>query len=145
MKTFRFTLEKVLRVRQHQSMLAKHAVAQAQLLAGKAWVALEQARLARTQFETEWEERRKNRMTARQWSAYSEQHQRLAQTEQAAASELHSALAEVSRKRDELEAAMQREKALDKLREQQYEAYQQEQLAVEQAQNDEIAQTRRGE
>lgn len=140
MKPFRFSLEKVLKVRQHQTMLCKHALATAQLAAGQAWVTLEKARVARADFEKELQERRTRRMTAQKWAASSEQHDRVVQHEKAAAEKLHQALAEVAGKRAELEEAERRAKTLEKLRDQQMEAHRYGELAEEQAAMDEMAQ-----
>lgn len=140
MKPFRFSLEKVLKVRQVETMKAKQSLASSQLVAGQAWVSMERARAARIAFEAEWEERRKRRMSAKDWVESGERHEGLIQSEKNAADSLHKALRIVAEKRAELEEAERREKALDKLREQQYEAHEYQERAEEQAVTDEIAQ-----
>jgi flagellar FliJ protein len=142
-KPFRFNLEKVLKVRQRETLKAKQALAAAQLASGQAWVALEKARAERVAFEAEWEERRKQRMPAREWMEASQRHEALMKAEKAAAEALHQALAVVAQRRAELEEAERREKALDRLREQQYEAHAYEMRQLEQAEMDEIAQAMR--
>jgi flagellar FliJ protein len=139
-KPFRFNLEKVLKVRQLETLKAKQALAEAQLLAGQAWAASEQARAARVAFEGEMERRRSRRITAGEWAALSEQHDQLTAREKEAARRLHEALALVAERRSQLEEAQRREKALEKLREQQFEAYLHEEQLAEQAEVDEMAQ-----
>lgn len=140
MKPFRFSLEKVLNVRQLQTTKAKQALASAQLVAGQAWMALEQARVARVTFETEWEARRTSRMTAGEWAAASQTQDGLVEAAKAAADRLHSALEVVAELREELVEAQRKEKALEKLRDQQREAHEHAMRATEQAETDEVAQ-----
>jgi len=141
LKPFRFNLEKVLKVRQVESMKAKQALALAQLKSGQAWVTMENCRKQRAAFEAEWETRRKVRMTAAEWNQASERLAALVQVEKDAVEALHQALAVVAEKRAELEEAERKEKALTKLREQQYEAHEYAEQVEEQIITDEIAQT----
>lgn len=139
MKPFRFSLEKVLKVREHQTMLAKHALAEAQLKVGQAWAALEQARVARVHFEAEMEEQRSHRLPAQKWQALSQQHDYMVMKEKNAVQALHEALARVSERRAELEEAERREKTLEKLREQQFESHRYSEHSEEQFAMDEMA------
>lgn len=139
MKPFRFSLEKVLKVREHQTLLAKHALAEAQLQVGQAWAALEQARVARVHFETEMEEQRSHRLPAQKWQALSQQHDYMVLKEKRAVQALHEALARVAERRAELEEAERREKTLEKLREQQFESHRYSELSEEQFAMDEMA------
>lgn len=139
MKPFRFSLEKVLKVREHQTMLAKHALAEAQLKVGQAWATLEQARLARVQFETEMEEQRSHPLPVQKWQALSEKHDYMALREKGAVQDLHAALAWVTEKRAELEEAERRERTLEKLRDQQFETHRYAELSEEQFDMDEMA------
>lgn len=139
MKPFRFSLEKVLKVRQHQTMLAKHALAEAQLRVGQAWAALEQARVARVQFEAGMEEQRSHRLPAQKWQTLSQRHDYMVLKEKNAVQSLHEALARVAEKRSELEEAERREKTLEKLREQQFESHRYTELSEEQFAMDEMA------
>lgn len=141
MKPFRFNLEKVLKVREVETMKAKQALAKAQLASGQAWVVMENCRRQRVAFEGEWETRRKGRMTAAEWNQASERLSAFVREEQKAVELLHQALAAVAEKRAELEEAERKEKALTKLREQQYEAHEYAERAEEQLVTDEIAQT----
>ncbi len=140
---FRFNLDKVLKVRQHQVMLAKHELAGAQVALARAWAALEQARLARSTFEAELEERRKRRMSAQQWAASAQQHDAKALAEKEAAQHLHEALAAVAEKRANLEEAERRCKTLENLRDQEMEAHRYEADREEQNLVDEMAQAMR--
>jgi flagellar FliJ protein len=140
-KPFRFNLEKVLKVREVETMKAKQALAAAQLVAGQAWVTTEQRRSQRAAFEAEWEAKRSRRMSAGEWNAASERQALLVQAEQEAVQALHAALAVVAERRSELEEAERKEKALTKLREQQFEAHEYAMRAEEQVITDEIAQT----
>ena len=141
MAPFRFNLEKVLKVRQVETLKAKQSVAQAQLVSGQAWVAVEKVRSERVAFEAAWEERRSSRrQTAREWTDSSQRHGALVEAEKAAVEALHAALAVVAEKRAELEEAERREQALLKLREQQEEAHEYAERAEEQIITDEIAQ-----
>jgi len=141
LKPFRFNLEKVLKVRQVETMKAKQALASAQLASGQAWVTMENCRKQRVAFEADWEARRKGRMTAAEWSQASERQSALVQQEQKAVDILHRSLALVAEKRAELEEAERKEQALTKLREQQFEAHEYAERAEEQIITDEIAQT----
>jgi len=141
LKPFRFSLEKVLKVRQLQTAKARQALSGAQLVAGHAWVAVEAARSARVAFAADWEARRAKRMTAGEWADASEHQDGLAAAEKAAADRLHSALEAVAERRAELVEVERKEKALEKLRDQQWAAHECEQRAAEQAETDEIAQT----
>ncbi|HWI65935.1 MAG TPA: flagellar FliJ family protein [Symbiobacteriaceae bacterium] len=141
MKPFRFNLEKVLKVRQVETTKAKQALAAAQLASGQAWVQMENCRKQRIAFEADWEARRKGRMTAAEWNQASERQSQLVQVEKDAVDTLHRALAVVAERRAELEEAERKEKALTKLREQQYEAHEYAERAEEQIITDEIAQT----
>lgn len=133
----------MLKVRQHQILVAKHELSGAQMLLAQAWAKMEQARLSRTQFETELEERRRQRMTAHQWAASDEQLGALVQAEKAAAQQVHEALAVVAQKRADLEEAERRCKTLENLRDQQFEAHRYAEGAEEQNLLDEMAQVSR--
>lgn len=144
MKPFRFNLEKVLKVRQVETLKAKQALAKAQLTSGQAWVVMEKARTDRTAFEAAWEERRSSqRQTVREWTESSQRHAAMVEAEKAAVEALHQALAAVAEKRAELEEAERKEQALLKLREQQEAAHDSAERAEEQATTDEIAQNTR--
>lgn len=141
MKPFRFSLEKVLKVRQLETTKAKQALAMAQLTSGQAWVASEKARASRVAFEADWERRRAGRSSVSAWQEAAARHEELVAAEKEAVERLHAALAEVAAKRAELEEAQRREKALEKLREQQYAAHEYTEQTSEQALIDEMAQT----
>jgi flagellar export protein FliJ len=143
-KPFRFTLEKVLSVRRRQTLGAQKALSGAQMEAAKRWSQLEGARVTRTEQEQAWTEKQASgRVTARQWKISGEHLDGLRAVERQASEALQEALAEVAAKRAELEEASRREKALEKLRQQQLEAHQQVIQMAEQAAVDEMAQTAR--
>jgi flagellar FliJ protein len=140
MKPFQFNLEKVLKMRQLQTLKAKQALAAAQLAVGQAWVSMERARNDRTASATAMEQMQTQRVRVGTLTVSSERHDALSKAELLAAERLQAATAEVDVRRAELTEAKRREKALEKLREQQYEVSRHEVERAEQAENDEMAQ-----
>lgn len=143
MKPFHFSLEKVLKVRQLETMKAKQALVAAQMAVGQAWVELEQARNERIASATGQERLQKRRVRVSTLAAASEAHQELIRAEEEAAQALNRARAQVVERRDELQEARRKEKALEKLRDQQLELSRQEEERLDQATTDETAQTTR--
>lgn len=141
MGRFQFSLEKVLRLRQNETLLAQQALAGAQREAAAAAVAVEQARHQRLAFEREMSASRGAVIKVGALSTQTWQHGNLALVEAAAVEALHEALAEVAARRFDLEEAERRQKALEKLQETQMEAFSYEELAREQAAIDEMAQS----
>ena len=144
MPAFHFQLEKVLKVREHQTALAQHGLAAAQSELGRARAALDQVRHLRSAWVNQWEQRRSERMAALEWSAASERLAAFAEAERKAVQHLHGCLADVAARRQELEEATQAQKTLEQLREKQKEEHMYAVLAAEQSQIDEMAQTMRG-
>lgn len=140
MKPFRFNLEKVLRIREHETMLAKNNLALAMHEAEKAREALEQATNQRKAFEAEMTERMKHRMTAQQLSFTTMQHETFMEAEEIAEEGLRQALDVVSTRREELAEAERRQKTLEKLQDRQYRDWQYEAGVEEQNLIDEMAQ-----
>lgn len=141
MKRFRFTLEKVLKVREHETTLAEEALAEALGSASRAQEAAEDATQQRLGHQTEWKRQAADRHTVRQWILFQEIDEAFRLAEQQAHERWEEALGAVGQQREILQAATQREKALETLREHQWEAYRSEWLACEQAELDEIGQT----
>lgn len=140
MKPFQFNLEKVLKIRQLQTLKAKQAVAAAQLAVGRAWVELERARNDRVASAKAMEQMQTQRVRVGTLCVSSERHEVLGKAELLAAEHLQAATTVLNDQRAELIEAQRREKALEKLREQQYEVSRHEGERAEQADNDEIAQ-----
>lgn len=141
MKPFRFKLEKVLRIRERETMLAKNNLSVALHEADRARAALEQAINQRKVFEAEMSERMKHRITAQQLSFTAMQHETFMESEAAAGDGLRQALEVVATRRAELVAAERRQKTLEKLRERRLEQWRYEAGVEEQNLTDEMAQT----
>lgn len=141
MGPFRFSLEKVLRLRQRETLLAQMALAAARRRAAAATAGVEQARSRRLAYEQEMGVARSRVIRVGALSAQTWQHGNLARVEAAAVEALHDALAEVADRRIGLEEAERRQKALEKLQESQFEAFRYEELAREQSAIDEMAQS----
>lgn len=141
MKRFQFNLEKVLRVRTHETTVAKQNLAAALLQADGRRKALQRAESALRRSEAEWAEQAgRGRKTVLQWNQYNLLHEALVEAREGAVRDLEEAEALVARRRQDLAEARRREKVLETLKERQWEAYQQEALMAEQKETDEIAQ-----
>lgn len=140
MKRFRFSLERVLDVREIQSVLVLQSLGEARVAAGQAAAALEEARGRRSSYAVSLEERRRQGMAAWEWAVTSTRHEALSRAEQEATQALQRALETVSLRQAELEGARQREKALQHLKGVQLEAFRLADAAADQAVNDELAQ-----
>lgn len=115
----------------------------AQAAAQASRASLDRARAERTAFQNQLDGRRRKGMAVWEWAATTESHLELARREQGAADDLHQALAEVSAKRLLAEEAERRQKALEKLRDQQFEAYRYAEATADQIATDEMAQRAR--
>lgn len=143
MRSFRFSLQRVLTVRELETLQAQQALAGAQAAAKEAAAALAEIRAARQEFVVKLEERRARGMVAWEWTATSRHHEALSRQEGLAANALHAALERVATRQVELERALQREQVLEQLRDQQQAAYQYAEQLAEQAAIDEMAQRTR--
>ena len=143
MAPFRFTLEKVLTVREMETLQAHEVLVAAQSRAVEASLMMDEARRARQAFAARLEERRERGMAAWEWAASSRQHESLSRAESAAADLVQRAQEGVAAARVQLEGALAREEALNKLRERQWEEFRSTELLAEQAINDELAQIMR--
>lgn len=139
MQRFQFTLEKVLRVRQHETDLVKQAVAAALHEVARAEAAVRAAEADLTAAQSEWSQKSSGRLTVQQWQAFSERHQGLIEIRTLRLDELAATEAALAERRAELAEARRKEQILEKLKERQWEAYQQEALRAEQAVLDEMA------
>lgn len=79
-------------------------------------------------------------MAVWEWAAFTESSLNLGRRELGAADDLHRALAEVADRRVKAEQAELRQKALEKLRDQQLEAYRYAEATADQIATDEMAQ-----
>ncbi len=140
MKPFRFRLEKVLNIRQRESVLAKNALAQARLRSRQAVAFLETARTERAASEQALLAKRQKRMITYEWILSAQMHDALVEREKQAQAALRAAREEEARRRELLAEAERREKVLDKLKERQAEEHRYQLEAYEQAQIDEMAQ-----
>ncbi|MGE5672573.1 MAG: flagellar export protein FliJ [Mycobacterium leprae] len=140
MKRFRFTLEKVLRVRAHRTDEAKQRLAEALLAEREAREALRAAESSLAAFGAEWERQVGKRLTVMKWEALNARHEALVQTRDEAVAETAAAEALTEQRRVELAEARRQERILETLQEHQWVAYQKEALAAEQAELDEIGQ-----
>lgn len=140
MKRFRFRLQRLLEIREHETKLAQNnwiAARQA------AQVAAEQLRVASAQRAASAERllaRRQGRMSVHEWRQSTELHEALVAQEWLAAERLAAALREEERRRQEMTEAERREKVLRRLRERRAEEYRRAAEAAEQAAIDEMAQ-----
>jgi len=140
LKPFRFRLEKVLNIRQRESMLAKNALAQARLRTRQAVAFLETSRSERAASEQALLVKRMKRMTTYEWIISTQMHESLVEREKQAMATLQNAEQEEAYRRELLAEAERREKVLDKLKERQEGEHRYQAEAYEQAQIDEMAQ-----
>lgn len=139
MSAFRFPLEKVLAVREFETMAAQQELVEARRASAEANAALDQARRARLAFADDLTRRRKQGMAAWEWAATTRQYEQFCRAEEAATASLHRALEVTSSRQIALEEAMQREEALRKLESRHREAFRYAELKAEQDAMDEIA------
>lgn len=140
MKPFRFQLEKVLTVREMQSLSAQEALGAAQAARREAQERLAEAAARRRAYVTDLEQRRRTGMPAWEWVITSRRLDQLSREEQAAVERLHAALEAVSLCRGKLAEAKQQEEVLVRLRERHQEVHRQVALLEDQARTDEMAQ-----
>lgn len=140
---FHFSLERVLNVRETQTLQAQQMLAEAQTLAGRALATLLEARAAREAFAERLAGRRLAGMQAWEWAAADRQYDMLCQAVRWAEEAHAEALKVVDDRRLQLQEAMRREDMLLSLRDRQLEAFQVEELRAEQATVDELAQAMR--
>jgi len=136
-KRFRFSLEKVLRLRSQETEQAKRALGAALAAEAAARAAAEEARqvLARRTEEAATAER--TGMTAFEFASLRTYLTFLQRQLEAAGTALAGAIALTQRRRLELLAVRRREKALEKLRERRFDQYRLEGLQQEQKELDE--------
>lgn len=141
MQPFRFSLEKVLTVRSHQTQAAQQVYMQAQQAADKAHEQVLGARSDRRSHEERLLNRGAGGVTVREWLFLNEGLEGYRLVEQEAVRFHQERLARAADRRVELQEARRREKALEKLKERHREAHVELELAREQATLDEMAQT----
>lgn len=137
MKRFRFSLEKVLRLRSQQMEQAKRALALAQLEESSAREAVNAVRTALAQRTAQAGEREGRPLTASEFAAARTWIQHLQKQLELAEAELAAARERTNQRRKELLAARRRERALEKLRERRLEQYSLEAQREEQKEFDE--------
>jgi len=140
MKRFRFRLQRLLEIREHEKRLAQNNWVVARLAAQAAAEELKAASARRAASAERLLARRQGRMTVQEWRHWSEMHEALVAQERLAAERLAAALREEERRRQELTEAERREKALERLRDRRAEEFRQAAEAAEQAAIDEMAQ-----
>ena len=137
MKRFRFSLEKVLRLRSQETEQAKRALGKALADEAAARSAAAEARLVLGQRTEEAATAERVGMTAFEFASLRTFLTFLQRQLEAAEAELNEAILITQRRRVELLAVRRREKALEKLRERRFEQYRQESLQEEQKELDE--------
>jgi flagellar protein FliJ len=140
---FRFRLQKVLMVREFETLVATQALVAARGAAAEASAAVHHRRQARVEYAGQLAQRRTLGMPAWEWAATARHYELLCQAEQEAAESLHRALGLVAERQVAVEGAMRREETLHKLQDHHLEAFQYAEQAAEQAALDEMAQTYR--
>jgi flagellar export protein FliJ len=142
-KRFQFNLEKVLRVRGHETDIAMQHVAAALLELSRCQHGLRKAGAALEALEDDWRQQTRARRTVNQWHTHNLLHEALVEAKLLAAEAVVQAQAMLAARRLELAEARRREKVLESLKDRQLAVYTQESLAEEQKETDEVAQNMR--
>ncbi|WP_374713364.1 hypothetical protein [Symbiobacterium terraclitae] len=140
MKRFRFRLQRLLEIREHETKLAQNSWVAARRAAQVAADQLRVASALRAESAERLLARRQGRMSVHEWRQSAELHEALVAQEWLAAERLADALREEEHRRQQLTEAERREKVLRRLRERRAEEYRRAVEAAEQAAIDEMAQ-----